>query len=225
MKKQFTFLILLFVAGLTSNILAQEVKINHNGTDGVAIETDGTIRLDGAATVFDDMFGDISKVKVKGTRVVLNDAENTIDFASNASLTDYALVVYQMSHKWKMGSGIYPHIHWVQESNAIPNFLIQYRWQKNGEAKTIGWTNYICNTANAFNYVSGSLNQITHGSAITPPAGYGISDVIQIRILRDTANGSTVFSGADPYTGTVAISSVDCHIEIDTEGSRGQYTK
>lgn len=225
MKRTFTFIVMLCIIGMARMANAQEVKINHNGTDGFAIQTDGSFRLDGAATVFDDMFGDITKVKVSGTGVSLNTTENTVDFTASANLSDYALVVYQMSHKWKMGTTIYPHFHWVQESSSVPNFLISYRWQKNGEVKTAAWTYYKCNINNAFTYTTGSLNQITSGSGITPPVGYGISDVIQFKIYRDTGNASGVFSGADPYSGTVAISSVDCHIEIDTEGSGSQYTK
>ena len=221
MNRQFVLFGLLCAISFLKTTYAQEVKINTN----LAVEADGTLRMDGAATVFDDMFGDITKVKVKGSGLLLNDTENTIDFTPSANLSDYAIVVYQMSHKWKMGTAIYPHFHWVQESNSVPNFLIQYRWQENGKAKTTDWAYYKCNTASAFSYTSGSLNQITHGSGLTPPADYGISDVIQIRILRDTGNASGVFSGNDPYSGTVSISSVDCHFEIDTEGSRSEYTK
>jgi hypothetical protein len=206
---------------LTQVILAQEVKINSN----LAVEADGTLRMDGAATVWDDMFGDITKVQVQGTGVTLNSAELTLDFLASAEINDYAIVVYQMSHKWKPGSTIYPHIHWIQQDNIVPNFLIQYRWQRNKQAKTTDWTNYKCNTNNAFTYSSGSLNQITAGGGITAPEDYGISDVIQVRIIRDTKNQSTVFSGPDPYSGTVSISSVDFHFEIDTEGSRTQYGK
>lgn len=221
MNRLFILLGLFSILGFNNLINAQEVKINDN----FVIESDGTKRLDNAATVFDDMFADITKVKVKGTGLSLNDAENTIDYTDAADLLDYAIVVYQMSHKWKMGTEIYPHFHWVQQNNSTPNFLIQYRWQRNGEAKTTAWSNHKCNTTNAFSYTTGSLNQIAHGSSITPPTGYGISDVIQFRILRDTGNESGVFSGTDPYSGTVSISSVDCHFEIDTEGSRGEYTK
>ena len=221
MKSIFSFLFVLCFALIVFNVNSQEVKINTN----FVVEDDGTTRLDNTATVFDDMFGDISKVKVRGSGLSLNELENTIDFLISADTDDYAIVVYQMSHKWKMGSTIYPHIHWVQEENKVPNFLIQYRWQKNGEAKTTTWTNYKCNTTSAFTYDGGSLNQITRGSGLTPPTGFGISDIIQIRIIRDSSNGSTVFSGNDPYTQTVSISSVDCHIEIDTQGSRGEYSK
>jgi len=209
------------LAGVANTLFAQEVKINTN----LVIESDGTIRANGAATVFDDMFADITKVKVQGQGLTSNVTELTIDFTSSSDLLDYAIVVYQMSHKWKAGSPIYPHFHWVQQSANVPNFLIQYRWQKNGQSKTTAWTNYKCNTSNAFNYSTGSLNQITYGAEITPPSGYGISDVIQVRILRDTQNESTIFTGVDPYSGTVAVSSVDFHFEIDTEGSRTEYVK
>ena len=230
MKRIFILISFFCLVGVANVSFAQEVKINHTTTGdhigGLAIEADGTIRLDGAATVFDDMFADITKVKVQGTGLTINDAELTIDFSSSADLLDYATVVYQMSHKWKAESAISPHFHWIQESANVPNFLIQYRWQRNGGAKTTAWTNYKCNTSNAFTYSTGSLNQITFGTTgITPPAGYSISDVIQVRILRDTKNDSGLFSGADPYTGTAAVSSVDCHYEIDTDGSRSVITK
>jgi len=225
MKRIFILVSFFCLAGVANIAFAQSVKINHNGTNGLTVESDGTIKFDGTATVFDDMFADITKVKVQGTGLTSNEAELTIDFSVAAQLDDYAIVVYQMSHKWKGGSPINPHFHWVQASNSVPNFLIQYRWQKNGQSKTTAWTNHKCNTSNAFIYSSGSLNQITFGADIISPANYGISDVIQVRILRDTQNASGVFTGLDPYSGTVAISSVDFHFEIDTEGSRTEYGK
>jgi len=52
-----------------------------------------------------------------------------------------------------------------------------------------------------------------------------VSDIIEMRLIRDTVNTSTLFTGADPYTGTVGITSMDLHFECDTLGSRTEYTK
>lgn len=147
-----------------------------------------------------------------------------MDFLATANLDDYALLPFQLKHQVKAGSAIYPHVHWEQVQNQTPNWLMQYRWQRNGGAKTTAWTNYKCNT-NAFTYVSGTLNQLSYGAAVPAPEGFGISDVVQLRLLRDSANASGLFTGADAYTATVAATSFDPHVEIDSIGSASEYVK
>jgi len=188
------------------------------------ISEDGTMTFYGTATLFDDLTGDITRTRTTGTRCTLNDVENTIDFTNAGTLTDYIFLNYQMSHKWKSGSAVHPHIHWEQASNQTPNWLVQYRWQSNGGVKTTAWTNYVCNI-NAFTYVSGNIQQISGGSALNPPVGYGISDIIQIRVIRDTGNNSGAFAGIDTYGSTASVMSVDIHYEIDQLGSRTEYVK
>lgn len=190
--------------------------------NNITIEADGSIRLNGSGTAFDDMLGAITSIKVLGTGVSLNAEEQTIDFTPGANLGDYAWISYQLKHAWKKGSSIGPHIHWEQKSNAIPNFLIRYRWQANGQQKTTSWTDYKCTTT-AFPYVSGVLNQICYGDALAPPAGYSMSDILQVRIYRDTTNASGIFSGADNYAGDASITSQDAHLELSQIGSRSEY--
>lgn len=188
-------------------------------------ESDGSYVANGNATTYDDLLGDITQVKTLGTGVSLNTTESTLDYTTVATLNDYVIVNYQMSHKWKAGSTIHPHIHWQQTGAGIPNWLIQYRWQRNGQAKTTAWTNFKCNNANAFTYTSGTLNQISYDSGITPPSGYSLSDIIQFRVIRDTGNASGVFAGIDIYSGIASITGVDIHYEQDTLGSRLEYSK
>ena len=102
--------------------------------------------------------------------------------------------------------------------------MIQYRWQIQGGAKTTAWTNYKMNTP-AFSYTSGVLNQICNGSGITPPNGAGISDILEVRIIRDNANATGIFAGANVYNATARVTSVDIHVEKDTIGSNDEYTK
>ena len=78
---------------------------------------------------------------------------------------------------------------------------------------------------NVFTYTSGTLNQISHCGGITPPSGSSLSDIIEIRIIRDSTNSTGLFTSVDVYSGTVSIKSADIHYEIDTLGSRTEYTK
>ena len=137
-------------------------------------------------------------------------------------------MVIQMSHRWKLGSVIYPHLHWVQTAAATPNWLIGYRWNINGEATNAAAWSYIKHSANVYTWSSGSLNQITKFDSITPPEGAGLSDLVHIKIFRDVANESTEFIGAENDGNTqddAAASSFDIHFEIDSAGSDTEYTK
>lgn len=207
-----------------NNVAWVNTRSIGDGTNSTEFEADGTMKMNGSATCYTDLIGSITSIQVQGSGVSLNAAEQSIDFTTGANLLDYAWISFQMKHEWKMGSNIFPHLHWTQNSANTPNFLIRYRWQRNGQTKTTAWTNYKCNT-NAFTYTSGSLNQISYGAAITPPTGYSISDIVQIRIFRDNGNTSTLFTGTDVYTGDAQITSSDIHIESDTLGSRTEFTK
>lgn len=196
------------------------------GTDAgyTEVESDGTLVAHGSATTWEDMNGSALQLKVSGVGLSINSAENQLEFTTGANLSDYAYDNYQLRHAWKLGSVLKPHIHWHQAQNQSPNWLLQYRWQANAEAKTTAWTNLKCNTL-AFTYTSGTLNQISYSAALTPPANAGLSDILEVRLLRDNSNTSGVFSGADTYTATAAVMFVDIHIEEDTLGSRTEYVK
>ncbi len=190
-----------------------------------AFENDGTLVMPGDATVFDDFVGPAISLRISGPGLSANVTESTLEFLTTADLSDYVYTNVQLTHRWKVGSVIYPHIHYPQIINAQPNFLIQYRWQKLGGTKTTAWTSLKCNTP-VFTYAAGSLNQIVHTPAgITPPPGAAISDVLQCRLLRDNANASGVFAGADPINAVVSLDSFDVHVEMDTVGSRTEFTK
>lgn len=193
-------------------------------SDYVRISANGHITYHGLATVFDDLLGDITKVKVVGVGINENAAENTLDMLVTANLSDYVYSSYQLTHCWVPGSTLFPHIHFEQSLPFIPNFLIRYRWQISGGTKTTAWSDYICNTP-VFTYISGTLNQIVHGNGIIPPNGYNISDILQIRLIRDNNNNSGLFAGSDPYIALAPLTSLDVHIEKNDLGSNTQYNK
>ena len=171
-----------------------------------------------------DELGDVLTLKQLGTGLSTNATEASVDFNTAANLSDYLYKNVQLNHDKDLVSSVYPHIHFWQAQNNIPNFLFQYRWQVDGGSKTTAWTNLAANNV-AFTYSSGTLNQIAYATAITVPAGTTLSDIIQFRILRDNSNASGVFAGADPYTATVGLMSFDLHFQLNSLGSTDQFTK
>lgn len=226
------------VAGGTATILARSAVVGGGepwtapikiGTalNYTEFEEDGTIHAVGAATMFKDLLQALigQGLNNPGGRIVLNYAEATVQFANNTTLSDYVVMPIQVNHDWLLGSDLGPHVHWEQTSSDVPNWLIQHRWQKQGQAKTTAWTSAAWDS-NAFTYTSGTFNQITGFPDITPPTGYGeVSDIVQVRLIRDVSNASGLFSGTDPIATAVQASSFDLHYEIDSYGSRLHYAK
>jgi hypothetical protein len=202
-------------------------KFGAAATDFSEFEADGTLKFNGAATVYRDELQSLA-VQLKNNpsdKIVLNIAEGTTEWKNNAGLDDYAVMNVQLNHDRKQGSQVFPHIHFFQNQDAVPNWLFQYRWQVNGRAKTADWTDLPCSTL-VFAYTSGTLNQIARtASGIAAPDPDGLSDILQLRIIRDTGNDSGEFAGVDPYTGNAAATNADAHIEMDTVGSRQEIIK
>ena len=210
------------------SVVATELTVG-NDTDYTEIETNGTLRMYGEATVFKDELQSLL-VQLKNNpadQLVLNIAEGTLDFKDTATLTDYAAMNVQINHDWKIGSTVFPHIHWFQNQAQTPNWLIQYRWQSNGGLKDTTWKNYPLDINVFTDPGAGETKiQISHNdSGITPPVGAGLSDILQLRIIRDTDNDSGEFTGVDNYTGLAPAINVDVHFEINSIGSNEEYVK
>ena len=190
-------------------------------------EDDGTLAMHGDATVYRDEFGSLlaSKLESPASHIVQDSTEGVLEFKTTCVYgTDWVLANFQFNHDREDGSVVSPHLHWFQSNAAIPNWLIQYRWQVNGQAKTVAWTNKKY-TTHAFSYSAGTLTQITAFGTISPPAGAGISSILQVKLIRDTTNASALFSGADPLAASAFALFCDVHKRVDMVGSRSEYTK
>lgn len=204
-------------------------------TNYTQFDATGHQTMVGTAKPWRDALTDVTTLQKSGTGVSSNPTDGTIEFAYNAAYhatfasADAIYCNIQLNHDRDPASLIYPHIHWFQEKNYSPNFLVEYRWQKNGLTKVTSWTKLLCNNL-AFTYSAGtSQHQISYAAGISPPVGTTISDIIQFRIYRDTGNASTLFAGNCPYnTGGNAITGIlafDCHMQINSLGSTDEYTK
>lgn len=198
-----------------------EVKIGGN-TDHVEFYDDGTPRLRGAATVWNDMVSDLfgkRLASISGS-VDYDYDENAIKFQNNGIITtanDRVGSNQQIGHNFKVGSSIIfkPHIHWFQENNSQFVWTARYRLQRNNAIKTTAWTT-ITSTAitdDVFTYPgSGVFNQLTRFPDIIVDCS--ISDTIQWQMTR-----------SDALVGDALVYFFDLHGEIDSLGSDEEISK
>ena len=213
---------------VSDQYITTPLSIGDGEGNQTTIEADGSLLFEGDASVYLDELGALTgqRLESPSSDIVLNIPEAAVTFETSARYpADYVVMPVQINHFWKEGSVVFPHLHWNQTTADTPNWLLGYRWQINGSAKTTAWTN-LAHTTSVFTYVSGTLNQITPFANITPPVGFSpVSDILQLRLYRDYTNVSTLFAGTDPVGADVDAMSFDIHVQIDTVGSRGQYTK
>jgi hypothetical protein len=199
--------------------------------DYFEIEDDGTDVRKGDATTWDEVsrtFVGQSLYSPAG-RIDYNFIELTVDYASNALYpSDFTGLVVQAMHARKPGSDIRPHIHWIQNQGAMPNLLVGYRFYDNGAPVPGSWTlKALTASDNAFTYPgSGSIQQVTEFNLAPGTfSGMGLSFTFDCKVYRDTTNVSTLFTGADAYSGVWAAKYYDIHFEKDMTGSREEFVK
>jgi len=124
-------------------------------------------------------------------------------------------VTDQFTHSWKEGSYIVPHIHWAQEEVATPTWKIDFRWYGNGQDPFVVFTTYTA-TFEVFTYPgSGDILQISVFPNIFPPSVLGVSSFFDLKIYRDDTD----------VAGDVLGKGFDFHIQMDTTGSRTEFSK
>lgn len=215
--------------GLRPNIIKDLKAGDVYGNNYFEIETDGTdIRL-GNATAWDESSQSFvgSNLFTVAGRVDYNFTELTVDYSTNARYPEEPVgVVIQALHGRKKDSDIRPHLHWIQNSNNNPNILIEYRWINNGGVASAWTLKALTASDNKFAWTGIGMQQITEFNL---PNGHGtgkeLSATFEVKIYRDTTNTSTLFAGADSYSGNWNVKYYDIHFEKDMIGSREEFIK
>jgi hypothetical protein len=232
MKKLFAGLLLSVLT--TTAFAADEVKINHNGTDGLVVESDGTLLAEGAATCWDDLRVPMSALK-QGK--VAPDSEDfpygggtsgvLMDWFSASTMNEMYFVV-QMPHSWAEGTEIMPHIHWTPSqdgaaSKTTVQWGLDYSWLNLGDTHS----SYTLLTGSVTVPADALLVKSRHyltplktsGGTGILGTGKTISSMLICRIYRlPTAS-------EDTFEGKAGVLEVDFHYQINTIGSRLEYTK
>lgn len=178
----------------------------------------------------DSYFDDIrfpftgQRIDISAGRIDYNFSEGGVEFQDNTRYPEEVIsLICQLHHSWKTGTSIYPHLHYIQNQNQIPNWLLEYRYYENGSIVPSSWTQLI--GENVFTYSSDSILQIYNFPSITLTSLIELSPIIDFRFYRDTNNASGLFSGSDLYTGNALSKEFDIHFEIDSPRSKEEYTK
>jgi hypothetical protein len=130
--------------------------------------------------------------------------------------TEIAYMIAQLPHRYKLGSNVRPHIHYVQDEAEVPIFKMDYRWYNNGDDPTVAFTTLsTADKGNALPYTSGSILQIIQFPEIDGSHINGVSSMMDIRIYRDD----------NVVTGDVLAKEFDIHYLIDSIGSGKEICK
>lgn len=224
------FLLALVFANYTN---AQEVKINYTGSgssgSGLVIESDGTVRSDGSATTWADLnvYPDLRGTGSNNpTWETFKNNVKLLRF-DNGSLKEVFFTV-QIPHSYRENQPLKPHVHWASttaaSSTSQVEWELEYTWA-NHKSAFDNTTTIKGKTCVSYN-VSAELTYTADQHLITPlddiSGSRNISSFLVCRLYRDGTTGNNT---DDTYNDNVFLLGVDFHYEMDTQGSRSDYTK
>jgi len=192
-----------------------------------SFEADGTLKMTGDATVWDDLRFPATSVKVPpakypGFSQFLDDgasSQGVFLLWFDATTEEEVYIIAQLPHGYKEGSDVYPHVHWTPAAGGgageVASWGMEYTWANIGG--DFGATSIIY--ANAHTPADASLVASRHywtSFAALTGTNKTISSMLAIRLFRDAAGtGET-----DSYGGDAGLLEFDVHFEMDTIGSR-----
>lgn len=189
--------------------------------DYTEFETDGTLLMEGKATVFNDIVCPLI-VRTTGVgRPTLATMVGNIQqytFAVNAYAEIEAI---DLPHSWKEGSEVEIHVHWATGGlNDATVRGVKWEIEYAYAGMTGAYTTATTDSAEAViaaNEPAGTLHYTTVDTFI--PTGYTIGTQMVLRLKR-IASVTNTAPAADPFALAVGV-----HIEQDTIGSRERGSK
>ncbi|KKN79015.1 hypothetical protein LCGC14_0344910 [marine sediment metagenome] len=203
-------------------------------TNYAEFESDGTLKFNGTATVFDDLRVPITALRV-GPAGAPDFAQFRDDGSGSTGVFAYwfdpnteqqVYLVIQMPHSWKEGSNITPHVHWVSADTAVGagtdvSWGFEYTWASiNGVFDTTTLVYADEQSGGASEILTVNKHYKTYFSGIVG-AGHTISSMLICRLFRD----ATSTGGTDDYDDDAGLIEIDFHYEIDTIGSKTELGK
>lgn len=184
------------------------------------VESDGTWQSVGNATTWDDFAVSASRARQGVAQKPDFDFTNLGLLFPQNDAAEIVYIIAQNSHAKLMNSDISYHVHYIQSVATQPTFCLDYKYYKNGAVVPVGFTT-ICTSdvggdKGLFTYPgSGSILQIGELPAITPPADETVSSNLDVKFYRND----------NDVAGDVLVKYIDFHYQINTSGSRQEYTK
>lgn len=207
---------LLYVSTITARDNSG-VWIGTSSVNGTRFEYDGTMVNVGSATTWDDLQVTLNPATaVYAPTYADYKAGRVIVFSDEPTNEDKIHFVAQLPHRYKIGSNIEPHVHWVGEDNSAGTIAwkIDYTTAAPNQvfATTQSSTTYVANPSTT------DLHSYTDIGSI--PGDLGISGIIVGTISRNSTNALDTYNGKDVY-----LLQFDLHFETDMTGSRTEWVK
>ena len=198
-------------------ITATDIKFGDD-TNYSKFDADGTLRMYGTATVFDDSMVPATVFRTGGTALAFVELVDGI-FAHRMDVNDVIHFMVQFPHRMKIDSTIFPHIHIINQAAIVGaanvTFTLRYTWA-NINASFPAVTpdaNVILDLADA--------DALTHSvksfAAIVPVAGQGGFSSILVGSLERVNSGYTA--------NNIFLGGFDIHYEVDSLGTKEEYVK
>lgn len=196
------------------------------GGDYVSIDdSTGNLRLEGAATAWEDLRVSASIAKPGAT------APSYKAFGPSGNLQalmfenghhDEVFFEVQLPHAWKQGSKIYPHVHWSPIDTTAGNVVweLEYSWANiDGTFGAPGNMATDATAAGGTAWVHKLTKLKESGNDYIDGTGKTFSSMIMCRLHRNAGAGS------DTLAKDVALLEIDFHYEVDSFGSDEEYSK
>jgi hypothetical protein len=209
------------------------VKINAN----MVVESDGTVRADNNATVWTDLMVYPDATSKGGTKAPVWGGATSTAFRKNEAGTSQGVFLWmfsasteqelyftvQIPHSFKLGSALYPHVHWTTYTGTPSGTNVVWGLEYTVTSIAGSFPNTTTITANSVISLVGTPSG-TGQHIITPFATIsgtelGISTILVCRLYRVVADA------ADTFANEVGLLGFDFHFEMDTQGSRQEFIK
>jgi hypothetical protein len=180
------------------------------------INSSGTLTLAGNATVWQDLIVPLTTSRRGSNNLPDFDETNVGYLFPKNDTTEILYIINQLPHTWKIGSTIYPHVHWSQGNSSNVTYNMSYRWVDLAANTTAGFTTYAMGTTVAA-YVTGStMHQLS--TNLAGISGSSITNLSSILVLK-------LFRNDNAYPGDALTYQFDIHYEIDSLGSNQELVK
>jgi hypothetical protein len=207
--------------------------INNN----LVVETDGTMRMDNDATVWDDIMVFPDATNKGGSKAPVWGGASATAFKKNPAGTSQGVFLWmfsasteqelyftvQIPHGYKEGSPLYPHVHWTTATGTPSGTNVV--WGLEYSVVAIGGTfpntSIITNNSviPSIGTPSGIGQHLITSLGTISGTNLGISTVIVCRLYRSVTDIS------DTFGNEVGLLGFDIHFEKDTQGSRQEFNK
>jgi hypothetical protein len=197
--------------------VAGTMWVGTSTVSGTQFEQDGTMVATGNATTWDDLFVVLnpSSQQFAPTYATYKSGK-LLEFSDESTNEDRISFVTQMPHSYKIGSAVYPHLHWVGQDNTAGAVA----WKLEYTTATINGVFTVTTTSTTYAQNSSITDNHTITGLGTIPGDRGISGVILGTLYRNSTNALDTYNGKNVY-----LLQLDIHYEKDTLGSRTELTK